>query len=347
MPAVYFSEARSFARRVRHLASRAQCLPLVLACCALQCGGLEIEDETGDGEQGSTSEAGSSGEAGSTTDDGSTGDVTSTGGGAVDEGPSLELHGACAEESAKHYCWNDEVAKGVQFCGAVSGVMQWGPCVRWIDCWPGEWRECIQGQETYDKECVLGVDRLPVWVDDYDTDGCGFTPLVLQFDARAPELAPAGAHAFDISGTGECLTTDWPGAATPWLVLDRDGDGSVADARELFGSAVVLRTGERARDGFAALAEHDDDGDGRITARDAVWSQLQLWSDHDGDRRSSPWELEPVAARGLAAIELAFRVDPRCDARGNCEVEQAGFTWLRPDGRAAAGTVVDLHLACQ
>lgn len=146
---------------------------------------------------------------------------------------------------------------------------------------------------------------------------------------------------------GACLTTDWPGAATPWLVLDRDGDGTIGDARELFGSAVVLRTGERAGNGFAALAEHDDDGDGRITARDAVWPLLMLWSDHDGDRRSTPWELEPVATRGLEAIDLAYRVEPLCDDRGNCEVERAEFTWSRADGRRVGGTVVDLHLACQ
>lgn len=326
--------------------------PLVLSCCAIQCGGLEVYkagEVDADTETNSTADADSTSDASTTTDASATTDAAddaSTSSSSSTGGEAGVLRGACDELWAKHYCSTEEIDVGVQFCGVIDDVMQWGACVRTIACWPGDWRECVPFEQTYNQECVLDEDGLPVWVDDYDSASC-WTPLVLRFDEVRLELSVAGARTFDISGTGACLTTDWPGPATPWLVLDRDGDGAIADAREMFGSAVVLRTGERARDGFAALAEHDSDGDGRITPRDAVWPSLLLWSDHDGDRRSTGWELEPVAARGLTAIDLEFRVDPRCDARGNCEVEQAGFTWLRPDGRPAVGTVVDLHLICQ
>lgn len=305
---------------------------LVFASTALGCGveiasGTTEVDTTTDGTEGSTG----------------TGDATETSSGASSGGSSGGLANACDEQDARNYCPTDEGAKGVQFCGVIDGALQWGPCVRYIDCWPGDWHDC--DFERSEQNCLLDEEGLPRWVDDPESD-C-FTPLVLRFDEARPELSRAGSHAFDISGTGACLTTDWPGAATPWLVLDRDGDGAIADAREMFGSAVVLRTGERARDGFAALAEHDGDGDGRITPGDAVWPDLMLWSDHDGDRRSTPWELESVSARGITAIDLEFHVDPRCDARGNCEVEQAAFAWSDAGSRPNTGTVVDLHLACQ
>lgn len=72
-----------------------------------------------------------------------------------------------------------------------------------------------------------------------------------------------------------------------------------------------------------------------------------MWSDGDGDRRSGGLELLPAAAYGLVAIELANASDRRCDQRGNCEVERATFTYADGLGRARAGEVIDVHLACQ
>ncbi|MBI4702603.1 MAG: hypothetical protein HY744_15895 [Deltaproteobacteria bacterium] len=84
------------------------------------------------------------------------------------------------------------------------------------------------------------------------------TPLVLQFDPGAPVAyrQDDGASGFDLStaGDGSGARTDWPTAATPWLALDRDGDGQVGSGRELFGSATPV-PGGYARHGFAALAE--------------------------------------------------------------------------------------------
>lgn len=312
---------------------------LVFASAALGCG-VELASSTT--EVGSMTDS----DGGTEATESSTGDGTETSGGSSSGGSSGGLPNACAEQDARHYCTTDEGTKGVQFCGVIDGLMQWSACVRYIACWPGDKRECDPLVELFDQKCVLDEEGLPMWTEDPEGEEC-FTPLVLRFDEARPELSRAGSHAFDISGTGACLTTDWPSAATPWLVLDRDGDGGIADAREMFGSAVVLRTGERAANGFAALAELDGDGDRRITPDDAVWPDLMLWSDHDGDRRSTPWELESVSARGIAGIDLEFHLDPRCDARGNCEVEQAAFTWRGAGGRPNTGTVVDLHLTCQ
>ena len=79
-----------------------------------------------------------------------------------------------------------------------------------------------------------------------------------------------------------------------------------------------LPGGGRARDGFAALAALDEDGDGQITARDPAFKRLVLWRDTDQDRRSGPGELVAVADAGLVAIRLDYDVVPICDD-GNCE----------------------------
>ncbi|WP_437736033.1 calcium-binding protein [Sorangium sp. So ce1335] len=211
------------------------------------------------------------------------------------------------------------------------------------ECKLGESRGCTM-HEAGGFELCEDVQGVPTWT------GCqtssSSTPLVLSFDERPVEYLTAMTGAFDLTGLGATIATDWPTATTPWLALDRDGDGVIGGGEELFGSATVLASGARADNGFTALRELDTDGDGRITARDEAWSRLVLWSDRDANRASSAGELEPVASRGLVAIELSYGRERRCDGRGNCEVERAAFTFS--DGAATrTGAVIDVHLRWQ
>lgn len=61
---------------------------------------------------------------------------------------------------------------------------------------------------------------------------CQPTPLVLAFDVE-PVLFTSRAARFDLTGSGEPVSSDWPTAATPWLALDRNHDGTINDATEL------------------------------------------------------------------------------------------------------------------
>jgi hypothetical protein len=179
----------------------------------------------------------------------------------------------------------------------------------------------------------------------WNTDSCN-TPLVLSFDGAPVEYLADSAHTFDVNG-GRSLVTDWPTARTPWLAVDRDGDGRIGDGAELFGSMTVLSSGRRAANGFAALRELDADGDGRITPKDPGFAGLLVWSDRDGDRRSTPDELASASTWELLSIDLDYTVEPRCDARGNCEVERASFRYRDASGVERTGSVVDVHLAPQ
>jgi hypothetical protein len=169
------------------------------------------------------------------------------------------------------------------------------------------------------------------------------TPLVLAFRGEAVQFNTAVAAGFDLTGTMS-VRTDWPTSTTPWLALDRNGNGRIDDGGELFGSATVLRSGEAASDGFAALRELDSNDDGRIDAGDEQWARLLVWSDVDSDRVSAATELSSVTVRDLVAIDLDHVVDRRCDARGNCEVERGGFLYRDGRGRELQGAVIDVHL---
>lgn len=168
------------------------------------------------------------------------------------------------------------------------------------------------------------------------------TPLVLSFDG-APVTFQSSVRAFAINGTMS-VATDWPTSRTPWLALDRNGNGAVDDGGELFGSATLLKSGERAENGFIALRELDTDRDGQLTPADAGWSKLRLWNDGDADRVSSSSELSSLGARRLVSIDLGYAVERRCDDRGNCEVERAGFRYVDESGVEKSGVIIDVHL---
>lgn len=220
-----------------------------------------------------------------------------------------------------------------QFCSSAGLSYAWGQCVAAPVCRPED------NDPEACEQCELDSDGVPSIAYVCESE----TPLVLSFDGGAVQYG-SGGKPFAL---GRCAATDWPTAATPWLALDRDRSGHIEGGHELFGSATRLHDGGLANQGFAALAELDGNGDGRISAEDPEFAALVLWADGDGDRRSVGLELQALAATGIVAIELGYTSDRRCDARDNCEVERAAFTWRDGLGREHVGEVVDVHLACQ
>jgi hypothetical protein len=185
------------------------------------------------------------------------------------------------------------------------------------------------------------VNGCPTWTNNF----CE-TPLVVVFDGAPVELVADAAHAFTLSSRGS-MVTDWPTARTPWLALDRDHNGTIDDGSELFGSMTSLGDGRLAANGFDALRALDTDGDGLVTARDRGFGDLVLWADEDRDRRTAAGELTKVDRAGIVSIDLRYVSAPRCDARGNCEVERAPFTYRDGAGALRTGEIVDVHLRAQ
>ena len=152
------------------------------------------------------------------------------------------------------------------------------------------------------------------------------TPLVVAFASEPVQFA-----------------SHLPTATTPWLALDRDGDGAITSRAELFGDATLLGDGTTATNGFVALAALDSNGDGVIDHADPAFARLLLWSDRDLDRTSTPSELRP-AAEVLVSIPLANHRDVRCTADDDCEGERGTVLWRAADGSERTGAVVDVYL---
>lgn len=237
-------------------------------------------------------------------------------------------------------CTLDGDIEGSSFCIVVDGEQVQTPC------YPNDDIPCHPG-DSLDQGCLgylCAWDGADLYYYDWEEPDCD-TPLVVDFEGGSLRFDAAGAAAFDLMGASECAATDWP--TLPWLALDRDGDGAISDGRELFGSGTLMATGDRASDGFQALAELDADRDGRLTIADPAFADLVLWSDRDDNRRGELAELLPVRDANLVAIDLAYASRIECDARGNCGRERARFEFRAPTGELRSGEIVDVYLACQ
>lgn len=152
-------------------------------------------------------------------------------------------------------------------------------------------------------------------------DGC---PVLIETGAGGYRLTDleGGVH-FDLDGDGEIEHVSWTVADTDdaWLALDRNGNGAIDDGTELFGDATEQPFSEEPN-GFEALAVFDrpeagGDGDGQITAADAVYGDLLLWLDRNHDGISQAAELTGLAEAGVVAIELDYHASHRRDRHGN------------------------------
>ncbi len=153
------------------------------------------------------------------------------------------------------------------------------------------------------------------------------SPIVIDAGGDGFDLTdgPGGVD-FDINGNGISDRIAWTSAGSDdaWLALDRNGNGTIDNGRELFGNYTPQPAPSQGfkRNGFNALAEYDKlanggNDDGKLSSHDAVFSSLQLWQDANHNGISESTELKTLPALGVAAIDLDYRESKRTDEHGN------------------------------
>ncbi|MBI5901744.1 MAG: hypothetical protein HZB40_21310, partial [Rhodocyclales bacterium] len=158
-------------------------------------------------------------------------------------------------------------------------------------------------------------------------------PLILDLDSNGlatTNAATNGIH-FDHDANGFAEATGWLNPADAFLVVDRNGNGTIDSGLELFGDQTLLRSGAKAASGLQALAEWDSNRDGQITAADTRFTDLRVWQDLNQDGISQSTELQTLPDAGIAAISLAgTATHTAADANGNTVTRTGTFT--RTDG---------------
>ncbi|WP_426993372.1 hypothetical protein [Methylomonas sp. CM2] len=155
--------------------------------------------------------------------------------------------------------------------------------------------------------------------------------MVINFDGTAAELSNTSFQ-FDIDADGTPDQIAGLKSGSGLLALDKNNDGSVNDGSELFGAL----TGN----GFAELANYDQDGNQFIDAADAIYQKLRIWQRNaDGSQ-----QLLALGAKNVGAIYLGHLTTPfqlkDDNNQSRAEVASSGF-YLTEQGQA--GSVQQLN----
>lgn len=158
------------------------------------------------------------------------------------------------------------------------------------------------------------------------------SPLVLDLDGDGLDLIdPKHSTVYwDIDADGFAEATGWVGPDDGLLALDLSGNGRIDDNSELFGNA----TG--AENGFVALSAYDSNRDGQITRQDAVWSDLRVWRDKNGNGYSEWTELSRLSDHRITSIDLGY-ANVSLTVAGNEVRQQSSF-----ESRSGGGGIYDV-----
>lgn len=157
-------------------------------------------------------------------------------------------------------------------------------------------------------------------------------PLVINLNGNIAEVSDQKFY-FDLDADGEGELISRLCEDSGYLALDKNGDGSINDGSELFGT--------QSGNGFADLSVYDEDKNGWIDENDDVWNKLKIWvQDENGNSK-----LYSLAEQGVGAICLQ-NVSTQFDQRGmsgevNAAIRNTGI-FLYENG--TAGTIQHLDL---
>jgi hypothetical protein len=124
---------------------------------------------------------------------------------------------------------------------------------------------------------------------------------------------------FDIDADGEQDNIAQLNAGFGYLALDQNGDNKINDGSELFGAL--------SGNGFADLAQYDQDKNGYIDENDDIFDQLQIWVKNENEDK-----LVSLKEAGIGAIATE-NVDSPMNIRSENGDERLGVIpkkWLFP-----------------
>ncbi len=159
-----------------------------------------------------------------------------------------------------------------------------------------------------------------------------YDPITLDLDGDGIETVGLSAGVlFDHNGDGIQTGTGWVGKDDGLLVLDKNNNGTIDNGAELFGDNTILKNGQKAKDGFAAISDLDLNQDGKLNSSDAAFANLRVWQDINQDGFSQATELKTLDELGISSINtVASITGGQNQNNGNVIIGSSSFE--REDG---------------
>lgn len=131
-------------------------------------------------------------------------------------------------------------------------------------------------------------------------------PILLDLDGDGVEMVDLEASPvrFDMDRDGTRDQTGWVGADDGMLVLDRNGNGMIDDAREISFAA----DDEQAVTDLEGLRFWDTNRNGFLEAGDKDFGRFQIWRDINQNGISEVGELFSLAASGIKSLNLTLNL---------------------------------------
>ncbi len=160
------------------------------------------------------------------------------------------------------------------------------------------------------------------------------TPLILDLNGDGVHTTTLGnGVVFDMLGNGQSLQTAWVDTTDGLLALDLNNDGLINNGTELFGDSTRLSSGNKAQDGFQALAQYDGNQDAVIDGLDDVFANLKVWVDANQNGVSEASELHTLAQLDVRSVQLTNTPSTQMD---NGNMLGLLSTWTDTSGRTHA-----------
>lgn len=158
-------------------------------------------------------------------------------------------------------------------------------------------------------------------------------PLVINLESGSASVSDQKFF-FDLDADGSKEEISSLGQGSGFLAYDKNGDGTINDGSELFGT--------KSGDGFADLAKYDEDGNGWIDENDRIFNDLKVWiKDAEGKDELVDLKSADVGAIYLGSANTQFHLNDAAN-KTNAVIQKTGV-FLRESG--SAGTIQHVDLA--